>query len=231
MDAGLKTYRERSEQQARDNLIVAHLSFVKHILGKLIVDLPSFIDIENLEAAGILGLVEAANRFSNDFGVKFKNYAYQRIRGAIFDELRRNCPLPQQQLQHWSLIRGVMQASAIPVSPQVIASQTGLTVEEVEECLVAIRMTAPESWSDDLQVVGDQSEVSDNLDAFEQERRLADLIEELPHRMRAILTLYYLEDLTLKQIGEVVDLSESRVSRILTQAEVHLRNRLRSTID
>ena len=224
MDAGLRTYRNITEKEAREDLIVSHLFYVRHVLGKLLIELPASVDAENLEAAGILGLVEAAQRFEPDRGAEFKTFAYRRIRGAILDELRRNCPLPQQVLQNWSLIRKEIQAHEGPISPQQLARRTGLSVDDVEKCLVSIRMTTPETWSEDLAPVdAKQEEKSDAVIEEEQTRLLTEAIEKLPEQMRAVVTLYYVDDLTLKKIGEVVGLSESRVSRILTQAELQLK--------
>lgn len=230
MDAGLKTYRSIAEQTSRDELIVSHLKYVKHILGKLLIDFPTSVDAENLEAAGILGLVEAANRFTPERGIDFKTFAYQRIRGAVFDELRRNCPLPQQVLKHWALIRKAIQDLHENVSAEAISQRTGLSTDDVETCLTAIRMTQPESWHDELESNRSRNQRVE-LDADDRKQLLIAAIEELPQQMREVITLYHMDQLTLKQIGEVVDLSESRVSRILANAELKLKQRLTHLTD
>lgn len=229
MEAGLKTYRNVAEQKLRDDLIVSHLGYVKNILGRLLVEFPNSVDYENLEAAGILGLVEAANRFSPEKGIDFKTFAYQRIRGAVFDELRRNCPLPQHILKHWAMIRKVVQSSDDSISEVKISKQTGLSVEEVETCLSAIRMTAPVTWHEELTSKQDESH-QDELEEIDRQQLLTQAIEELPKKKREIITLYHMDQLTLKQIGEVVGLSESRVSRILAQTELILKKRLQHLV-
>src|SRR5438045_1549313 len=93
-----QVYQQFSSQTQREELILGNLSLVRHILGRMTAKLPPRIDLDNLEAAGMLGLVEAANRFEPDRGVSFKTFAYTRIRGAIYDELRRNSPFPQDLL-------------------------------------------------------------------------------------------------------------------------------------
>ncbi|MCA9215890.1 MAG: hypothetical protein KDB27_22645, partial [Planctomycetales bacterium] len=98
-------YDKRTSDQRLDSLVVEHLEYVRHILGRLTYNLPANIDIENLESAGILGLVEAAKHFDESRGVPFKGFAYSRIRGAILDELRRNCPLSQQMLRQIAVVR------------------------------------------------------------------------------------------------------------------------------
>lgn len=220
MEAGLKTYRKHAARESRDQLIMDHLGMVRRVLGRVSIELPDGVDTENLEAAGILGLVEAAGRFDATHGAQFQTFAYPRIRGAILDELRRNCPLPQTTLQHWSLIREAWKQSTEIRDSQGLADVTGLTVRQVEDCLVAIRMTRPEVWSDDLPVRHLYDEASER---DEQGQRLAAAIEELSEQSRTVVTLYHLDGLTLKEIGAVLQLSESRVSRVLAGAELQLK--------
>ena len=220
MEAGLKTYRQQADRELRDQLIMEHLGLVKRVLGRLLIELPEFTDTENLEAAGILGLVEAANRFDATRGAQFQTFAYSRIRGAILDELRRNCPVPQMILQHWSLIRQIWQHSSATTDSQSLAKATGLTVAQVEDCLVAIRMTRPEVWQEDLPVRNSTERGGLQID---NQMRLADALERLSDQPRTVITLYHLDELTLKEIGVVLGLSESRVSRILASAELQLK--------
>lgn len=224
MDAGLRRYQAVAQNDARDLLITSNLNFVKHILSRIIVNFPSHVDRENLEAAGVLGLVEAANRYSHRRGVNFKSFAYQRIRGAILDELRRNCPLPQHILKHWKIIKGAIQKNAGALSSEQISEQTELSVDEIEDCMSAMRMVAPQMWKEELaELVPDQFSPVTQLQEQEQKTFLANAIEQLPERLRAVVTLYYGNELTLKQIGMTLGISESRVSRILAQAEVQLK--------
>ncbi|TWT43029.1 RNA polymerase sigma factor FliA [Thalassoglobus neptunius] len=230
MDVGLQTYRNNAEQENRDQLVLSHLTYVKKIIGRMRSEFPDEIDIENLESAGILGLVEAASRFNSDLGVQFTTFAYQRIRGAILDELRRNCPLPQSTLQHWAMIRDVWHQLGERPTSLSIAAATGLSVDEVEACLAAIRMTRPEVWREELPI---RRECDASADAVysekEQIRRLTDAIEKISDRARTAITLYHLNQLTLKEIGTVMRLSESRVSRILAASELELKGLLLST--
>ena len=89
----------------RDELIVSHLPLVKHVIGRMIGELPPGIDVDNLESAGVLGLVESAGKYDPNRNTQFKTYAYMRIRGSILDELRRNSPLPQHMLERIAAIR------------------------------------------------------------------------------------------------------------------------------
>lgn len=235
MDSGLQTavraYHQVCRSDLRDQLILDHLPYVRHILGRMLAGLPEFVDNDNLEAAGTLGLVEAAGQFDPGRGVAFTTFAYQRIRGAILDELRRNCPLPQQILQQWARIREASQHLPLPLTSESIARATGLTVGEVEDCLAAIRLTRPESWAEELGSLPQPAQADDEAEqsVLLRERReiLADAIEQLPRKMRIAITLYYMEDLRMKEIGEVMNVSESRVSRLIAAGEVQLRSIVR----
>ena len=228
MEAIARAYRQVATRNSRDQLIVDHLEFVRHVLGRIVAGLPKGIDCENLEAAGILGLVEAAGQFDPARGVSFKSYSFPRIRGAILDELRRNCPLPQQMLQRWALIRKAAGAAPLP-DTEPLAQKTGLSIDDVEECLEAIRLTRPESWREELSTNGVYRRIdpAEGIEKADQISQLATAIEQLPRTDRLVVSMYHLDDMRLKEIGEVLKLSESRVSRILSRAEQRLRDVLR----
>lgn len=214
-------YQNVSAQQARDDLILRHLPLVRHTIGRLLAQLPAGIDEENLCAAGTLGLVEAAHKFDPERGVKFEVFAAWRIRGAVLDELRRNCPAPQHLLERIGAIRRAYANLPAPASLEAIAAETGLTHDEVSECLAAMRMMRTVSWeslSEARQGELSAQQPDDAAEVQEQKRLLAQAITRLPQRERLVVTLYYLEDLRLKEIGQVLQLSESRVSRILSDA-------------
>ncbi len=223
MNPATHPYGEMAAKARRDELIVAHLSLVGHVIGKLVGHLPAGVDIENLESAGTLGLVEAAGKFDPDRGVKFATYAYTRIRGAVLDELRRNCPLPQQMLERATKLRKAREALPPGAGVEALAAQAGLTTEEVTECLDAIRLTrqtslgGPEGGPED-RVASREAAPDEQAERAEQKRLLTEAIEALPERDRLVLTLYYMEDLRLKEIGVLLNLSESRVSRLLSAA-------------
>lgn len=205
-------------------LILENLGYVRHILTRLLNQLPRGVDAENLESAGVLGLIEAAGQFDPDRNVEFRTFAYRRIRGAILDELRRNCPLSQQMLQKIAVLRKAKLDISGPASPEALAEASGMSTDEVMECIQGARLTRPESWCDSVRVrghIGDREDASE-LERAEMQQVLADGIETLPDRMRIALSLHYNEGLRLKEIGELLGLSESRVSRILDSARSRL---------
>lgn len=231
--SGAQAYSQVAVQNRRDALILEHLPLVRHILGKLAAQLPPGVDLENLESAGVLGLVEAANNFDPERGNQFNTYAFLRIRGAILDELRRNCPLPQQMLERVALVRKAHKELRPPVTVDALATATGLSTDEVADALAAVRMTRMLSLEKAAETVGtrldDRQERPDTLaERAELSGLLTEAIESLPPRERMIVTLYYKEDLRLKEIGQLMELSESRVSRVLNAALFTLGEHLRA---
>ncbi|MEZ6132240.1 MAG: sigma-70 family RNA polymerase sigma factor [Planctomycetaceae bacterium] len=229
MDAAVRAYQNSSTQVSRDQLITDHLPNVRHILGRMLVSLPDSVDRENLEAAGVLGLVEAAHHFDPSRNVEFGAFAYHRIRGAIIDELRRNCPLPQQMLEKWARIRQVMDDLEGPSTIEDLAERSGFAVEEIEDCLDAVRLTRPETWQEEFGLA--QTESLSVVEHQDRAARLAAAIEQLSDRLRIIVGMYYRDDLRLKEIGEVLGLSESRVSRLLQKAHVQLKLMLKDDFE
>src|SRR5271163_3268805 len=127
MQTGTTFYNQEAAKCRRDQLILAHLPMVKHVIGRLVGRLPSGVDAENLESAGILGLVEAANRFDPERGVKFETYVYMRIRGAVVDELRRNSCLSQLMLEQVACVKRAYRDLVPPVTVEALAGATGLS--------------------------------------------------------------------------------------------------------
>ena len=221
-----KSRNVQSANKLRDDLVLSHLGYVKHILGKLLHQLPAGVDSENLESAGVLGLIEAASQFEVSRNVEFRTFSYQRIRGAILDELRRNCPLSQQMLQKIAYLRHIRTGLQGTVTLEALAFAAEMPVAEVSKCIRSSRLTQPEVWCDSVRVrghIGDNEEVS-SVEQEEMQSVMADGIESLPPQMRNAIALHYNEGLKLKEVGQVLGLSESRVSRILDAARVRLRD-------
>ncbi len=232
MSRKLQEYSRTAEQTARDELVISHLWLVRHLTGKVTARLPAGVDVENLESAGMLGLVEAARRFDTSRGVDFKSFAALRIRGAIYDEARRNCPLPQEVMQRVMLVAKAQDQLTAPSTVDDLVVETGLSKDEVVDALLAMPLIRVQSLDQVLDDPTRHSESSPDASAerAEQKRLLADAIAALPERERLVVTLYYMEDLRLKEIGEVLKLSESRVSRLLAAAQFQLRTHVGTSV-
>ena len=231
MEAGKTRYRSVVARDRRDSLVTDHLGLVRQVLGRLLVTLPKHVDRDNLEGAGLLGLVEAAAAFDSTRGCEFRTFATLRIRGEILDELRRNCAVPQQLLRNWRTIQKARSTLGEQASPDRIAAVTGLTVTEIAECEQAVRIERV-GRDDVLESVVDANTLGDELrqagsESHEAQQALADAIEQLPEPQRVAVTLYYTDGLRLREIGEVLNLSEARVCRILQAAEEAIRRDMR----
>jgi RNA polymerase sigma factor FliA len=235
MEAATQRYANISRNENRESLILEHLEYVRQILGTMTPALPSSVDVDNLESAGVVGLIEAANSYDPKRGVVFKTYAYPRIRGAIVDELRRNSPLSQKMLKQIARIRNLCETLPPPVTPETIMEMTGMNFDDVEECLEAMRLAKPQPWSDLLVAIHQIQASTDQqpdqaMEAKERSEILATCIEQMPERERIVLTLYHLEELRLLEIGEVLGISEGRVSRVLARAEQRLKELFRRSM-
>ena len=232
MTASTLAYRQVAVRNQWHELVVSHLPMVRHILGKMTAQFPPGVDLENLESAGVFGLVEAASNFDAGRKVAFKTYAYLRIRGAILDELRRNCPLPQQMLEAVARVKRAYRDLPPPVSVEALAGATGMTTDEVADCLAAVRLTRMTSWGPEAEPLAtrldDGNRPEQPLEFAETKELLKLALDSLSERERTVVTLYFREDLRLKEISAVVNLSESRVSRVLNGALFRMGEYLRA---
>ncbi len=231
MDAGKTRYRSVVTRDHRDSLVTEHLGLVRQVLGRLLVTLPQHVDRDNLEGAGLLGLVEAAAAYDSTRGCTFSTFATLRIRGEIIDELRRNCAVPQPLLQKWRTIQEARRSLGEQGDVDRIASVTGLSVTEITDCEQAVRLQRV-GRAELLESVVDENLLGDDLcqagvNTPEALQALADAIELLPESHRLAITLYYKDGLRLREIGEVLNLSEARICRILQAAEEAIRREIR----
>jgi len=232
MKATLTTTYKRIARKSRDQLILDNVDYVARILGTMTFMVTDDEARENLHSAGVLGLVEAANSFNPGMGVAFRTFAYPRIRGAIVDELRKQAPVSQLVLQHIGVVRKAYESLEPPVTPETLAARSGLTVQQVVSCLEAMRFIKPDDWNDLSDIVhgswrSSSASPEHEVELEELQELIAESIETLPERERLVLTLYYSEELNLAEIGQALELSESRISRILASARFRLQELMR----
>jgi len=233
MQTAATHYRQVSKESQVNELVMQHVDFVRHVLGRFVRRLPKSTDHENLESAGILGLVEAARHYDASQEVAFTTFAYPRVRGAILDELRRNSPLPQDIVKGISKLRTARENLEPPITPELLAGTTGMTVDDVEKCLEAMRLTSFETLQNTIPELtsGDNRSAESAIENQELKSILAEEIERLPENERLAVTLYYLEDMRLKEIGLALGLTESGASRLVARAEVRLRSMVQLRIE
>ena len=231
---------EESTTEDRERLILEHLPQVRLIARRIQERLPENISLDDLISTGVIGLISAIDNFDPKHNVKLKTYAEYKIRGAILDSLRGLDWAPRQKRKKAKQIEAAISAAEqrlkrAPIEEE-IAAQLNLTVEEYRGWLVEIRglnfgnveYVSGETGRDLLQFVADRDEQlpSKLLERAELEKLLADAIERMPTIERTVLSLYYHEDLTLREIAQIVDLHESRISQLKSQAILRIRTQL-----
>jgi RNA polymerase sigma factor for flagellar operon FliA len=237
-------YRRTKDQGLRDRLILTYAPLVKYVAGRLGSGLPAHVDEGDLVSYGLLGLIGAIERYEPDRDVKFETYAIARIKGAIIDELRAMDWVPRSvRSRAREIERAIAQLEAkIGRAPtdEEIADKVGITVEELEDSLTDIARSSiaalDELWTvsdggDQVALIDtvedtDAPDPQSSLSLTEQREAIADAIARLPEREKLVVTLYYYEELTLREIGEVLGVTESRVSQLHTKAILRLKARL-----
>jgi RNA polymerase sigma factor for flagellar operon FliA len=232
--------------------VVAYSPLVKYVAGRMSSGLPAHVEEADLISYGLIGLINAIERFDPEREIKFETYAITRIKGAIIDELRsldwvprsvraraREIEKANAKLEH--------QLQRAPTDEEM-AAKLEMSVDEFQDSLLAIANSSVLALDDlwtfaDPEGGGGQISVLDTLQdpgavdpeaeaqASELKDRLADAIESLPERERLVIALYYYENLTLREIGEVLGVTESRVSQLHTKAVLALRPRFAGRSD
>lgn len=241
-----KAYRKTRDAAIRDRLIKQYLPLVKYVAGKLAVGMPQNVEFDDLVSYGVIGLFDAIEKFDPGKHVKFKTYAVTRVRGAIFDQLRQLDWVPrsirQKTREVEDAVRRLEAQLGRSASDQEIARELGVSEKDFEKLVMKISGTTVLSLNDvwysgeenDRMSIGDsiESPQSRNPDAIvekqEVKRVIIEAINELPDKEKKVLVLYYYEDLTLKEIGAVLGVTESRISQLHTKAIMRLRGRLTS---
>ena len=240
MQMAAQTYQARESASAeRERLILEHLPQVRLIARRIHERLPDSVSLEDLISTGIVGLISAIDRFDVSHNVKLKTYAEYKIRGAILDSLRGLDWAPRQQRKRSKQIESAIQAleQKLHRSPteEEIAARLELTMVEYHEWLVDVRgvnLGRLESASNDddgrdlLKYISDGEEMwpSRQLERSELESLLAEAISKMPQVERTVLSLYFHEELTLREISGILHLHESRISQLKSQAILRLRS-------
>lgn len=233
-------FKEQDDQRARDELIVHYMRVVKYIAGRMAMHVPNSVEMDDLIGWGVLGLMDAVEKFDHQQNIKFSTYASIRIRGAIIDQIRtldwaprslrtmaRKVGASREKLRH--------EIGRDPSSEE-IAADLGTTPDHVEDTLSQLQTAQILSLDDYLpsedsgetrkvEMVGNAGVPHPSHTAEQRERQeiLVEVILDLPEQQQKVLNLYYFEELTLKEVGAVLEVSESRVSQIHSAAMKRLR--------
>ncbi|KTD41620.1 RNA polymerase sigma factor FliA [Legionella parisiensis] len=236
MDA-LAAY-SKVNQQIQETLVKTHALLVKRIAHHLLGRLPQSVQLDDLIQAGMLGLLEATRHYDSSKGASFETYAGIRIRGYMLDEVRRNDWVPRSVHRNGRMIseavKKVEHRLGREAKDSEIATELEISIAEYHEMLQD-SVSSHLYGFEDLGVTDDALQVDDGRTSTEPHvnvlhsdlmGRLSEVIRGLPQKERMVLSLYYEQDLNLKEIGEVIGVSESRVSQILSQAIHRIKSRL-----
>jgi RNA polymerase sigma factor for flagellar operon FliA len=242
-----RRYKTAGDQRARERLVVAYSPLVKYVAGRMGAGLPAHVDEADLISYGLGGLISAIERFDLGREIRFETYAITRIKGAILDELRSQDWVPRSvRARAREIERANVKLEArlhrVPTEEE-LADELEMPLEDFRAALLQIANSSV-SALDELWMSSDSSGDSVSLldtlrdpnspdperalDQSEVRDRLAEAVTRLPEREKLVIALYYYENLTLREIGEVLRVTESRVSQLHTKAVLGLRSHLSS---
>lgn len=244
IDTLWKIYSSNFNPAIKEKLLINYLPMVKYVVGRMMLTLPNSVNYDDMVSAGTMGLLAAIDRFDINIGVKFETYVVPRIRGAILDELRSLDWVPRSvRSKAKKLEKAIMAIEAElgrMATAEEIAEKLEMDLEEYNEMLTKIgghtltsldkEIYETEESNGNLYDLIKNVKADDPFQKIEKEELQKNLIEylnSLPENERLVLALYYYEDLTLKEIGVVMNVSESRISQIHTKAINRLKAKLK----
>jgi RNA polymerase sigma factor for flagellar operon FliA len=232
----------KRDKQENDALIMKYAPLIKYIATRIAARLPMHIEIQDLINSGVLGLMDAIEKFDPDKGVKFETYAEYRIKGSILDSLRALDWVPRSVRKVATLLENTYadleKKLGRPARDEEVAEAMDVEVDKLHKLMSRVSHVSMVSLERDsrnstqtslLDRLINPDDVSgfDKLDTEELRDVLADSVERLPEKEQAVVSMYYYNEMTMKEIGKVLSLTESRVSQIHTKAVMRLRGKLR----
>jgi RNA polymerase sigma factor for flagellar operon FliA len=234
---------------SRDQLVLEYAPLIKYIAQKIAARLPANIELDDLISSGVIGLMDAMEKYDASRDNKFKTYAEFRIRGAILDELRAQDWVPRSVREKAKILERcyakIEQQKGRQATDEEVCQELGINQNEYHELLNQVRSVSLLSYDDlshfskadkrALHGVTDQGAKAptpfSEVNVAYLKKMISDAIRDLPEKQRLVLSLYYYEDLNLKEIGRVLDVTESRVSQLHTQAILRLKAKLKNHWD
>lgn len=227
-----KEYMSTKNSEIRDKIILEYAPLVKIVAGRLSIYLGYNVEYDDLVGYGIFGLIDAIDKFDYDKGVKFETYASLRIRGAILDQIRKMDWIPrslrQKQKKMEVAISKIETQYGRPAKDEEIASELGIETEELISWQGQAKITNIISLDEFVEAAGEKEVNAIKSNSYEQpesialkneiKQQLMDSLETLTDKERKVILLYYYEELTLKEISRILEVSESRVSQLHTKA-------------
>lgn len=231
-------FKDKNNKQIRDALIVQYIYLIRYVVGRIKVTLPSTISVEDIAGYGVEGLINAIERFSIQRNTRFETYALIRIRGAILDRIRSEDFLPRSVRRKIKEIKVAQEhlkqeIGRMPTTTEV-ANYLDMDVEKVNQILsedtvmtsIYDRKGANDDSVEIIDTIQDTNKLNpqENMEEKNVKQELERALQRLPERERIIMVLYYQENMTLKEIGSTINMSESRVCQLHAQAIMKLKN-------
>ncbi len=233
LDKLLEEYSKSRDKSVRNKIIEETVGLVKIVAGKMYNHLGGTVSYEDIESYGIIGLIDSIDKFDIGKGVKFNTYAHIRIRGAILDKLRALDWVPREVRKKSRLLQDVISVLSNELGREPsnveIADRMEITPEELNKLLQetgVYNVVSLEECLEEVKGIEGMGSPSRELEELELKEELIKSIEELKEQERLVISLYYYDELTLKEIGYVLGVTESRVSQIHSKAVLKLRGKL-----
>jgi RNA polymerase sigma factor for flagellar operon FliA len=235
-----ESYRKTRDPSLKEQLVLKHLGLVKYLAGRLAVSASPAMTQEDLEGYGVIGLLDAIEKYNRNLGTEFKNYAYTRIRGAMLDEIRKQSWVPRSKWQKFHQLSNTkekLRQKGLKADEQALAAEMGMDSARLRRLASEYYNAFPVSLDEAAgfendgalgELISDPNS-PDPLEVVTEKNEkeiLAEAIRDLPDRDRLVLALYYQEELTLKEIGSILELTESRVCQLHARALQRLREKL-----
>lgn len=236
-----KKYGETRDPAVKEQLIIEYADLIKYVAGRLSIYFGSNVEYDDLVGYGVFGLIDAIEKFDIDKKVKFETYASLRIRGAIIDSIRDQDWAPRSLRKKGKELEKayfeVENELGHSASDQEIAEHMGIAMDDLNKLLQEVNMSQMisledyleqnhETGMDALSADHDSGRPEQRMEVVELKETLADAIDKLPEKERMVVTLYYYEELTLKEISYIMKVSESRISQLHTKAILRMRGKL-----
>ena len=243
-----RRFKTEGDLVAREELILQYVGLVKYVIDRLRLKPPSTVDYDDLFNCGVTGLISAVDRFNPDMGNKFQTYGVCRIRGEILDESKRVGWIPRPLYKKFGeieLAKAKLESEfGRQPTTEEISDALGIDIDELNSILANLRQSTITSLYEIIQEDGEDnnvylvdilsdpnSDITSSVEAEEIDHLVAELIDELPDKEKLVVELYYQKELTLKEIGKVMEVSESRASQIHSQSMSRIRGRLKLLLE
>ena len=240
-------YQKQQQAEDKSKLIRDHLELVDILVGRMTTQVPTFMNRDDMKSAGMMGLIDAANKFDASKKILFKTFAEYRIRGAIFDEMRKldwfSRTLRDKQNRLSRAMASVENKLGRPPSEEEMAEAMDISLEEYQDLLTEVSHLGCVSLHEALDNSGEGRQFIESLtdtradsspvNIFENNEitaTIADILTNLPEKERLVISLYYYEELTQKEIAEVLGVSEGRISQLHSQALINLKNKVQARV-